>query len=146
MNCDEEKEDLDRLRWFGGIEKSANVVSLWFFFPCPFHRGLCGLPSVGSLLPKSHLEIWEWPQGNPQWALGLAPRLSRTGERGLVTETHNHCSHDPTECRGTLWSYEILKGKRLSVKFKWDCFCCIPANMLIHHRMSGLDGSTGKGG
>lgn len=32
MNCDEEEEDLYRLRWFGGIEKSANMDSLWFFF------------------------------------------------------------------------------------------------------------------
>lgn len=28
-----------------------------------------------------HLEIWEWQEGNPQLALGLAQRLSRTEKR-----------------------------------------------------------------
>lgn len=66
-NYEEEKEDLDTLRCFGGIEKSTHVVSIVIFFPpCPFHRGLHGLPSAGSLLPKSHLEMWGWAQGNPQ--------------------------------------------------------------------------------
>lgn len=101
-----EKEDVHK-RWFGRIEKSAHVG----FFSRPFHRGVYGRPAAGSLLPESHLDMWGWPQGNPQWALGLAPRRSRTADRGLVTETHNWCSHDPTSVKELSTAMKSCKAR-----------------------------------